>query len=161
MWLPKDERKLLRGYSWRIREPEKDTWFRMSNWLRVFKSWRTKATAKKVPLYVENEHKEDLDIRRWKKAIKNNVPFQKRFDIANAALEKRGLIRVQKHQHEPDVAGITLTMDGYDLGRKYSKWFIRSGQWFAEYRYHWIWIILAYGGGILTHWIVRCLWKSN
>ena len=153
MWLPKDERKLLRGYYWRIKVPEKDHWFKMSNWLPILDSWRAKGPANKVPAYGEKEDQQNPDITQWEKEIPRLAALQKRLDIANDVLQKRGLIEIQKHQHEPAVAGITLTMDGYDLGMKYRNWCVRSGQWFAEYRRHWIWIVLGYVAGLFTKWL--------
>jgi hypothetical protein len=44
---------------------------------------------------------------------------------------------------------ITLTVEGYDLGRKYARFLTRSGEWFEEYRNHWLWLIVAFFGGAI------------
>jgi hypothetical protein len=58
------------------------------------------------------------------------------------------MIVLDHHESELQVDIITLTVDGYDLGRKYAKWFTRSGLWFEEYRNHWLWLIVAFFGGV-------------
>jgi hypothetical protein len=62
---------------------------------------------------------------------------------------QRHLLSVEYNQPEPNVVRVTLTVAGYDQGRKYSGWFSRSGEWFAEYRNHWIFIIVGFLAGIL------------
>lgn len=54
---------------------------------------------------------------------------------------------------------ITLTIKGYDLGRKYSSWWTRSGLWFAEYKNHWIWIVVSFFGGVVGALLVN--WMSG
>ena len=75
------------------------------------------------------------------------------------------LIKIQKHDSLSDVRGISLTIDGYDLGRKYSKWFTRTGLCFAEYRSHWIWLIVSFFVGIigtvLVNWLYKVLMAVN
>jgi hypothetical protein len=83
---------------------------------------------------------------------------------ANKALLERHLIKLTPHGSERHVCGIELTIDGYDLGRKYSSWLIWTGLCFAEYRHHWLWVIGAFVFGILgtllVQWLSASLWPS-
>jgi hypothetical protein len=55
---------------------------------------------------------------------------------------------------------ITLTIAGYDLGRKYNDhWWVWSHLWFTEYKDHWFWLILSFLGGIVGALIVNWLSK--
>lgn len=40
--------------------------------------------------------------------------------------------------------GITLTLDGWDLAKKYNKVFTYTREWWAEYKGHWLWIVVGY-----------------
>lgn len=138
MWLPRDERKLLACYFRDLGAPDK------------FKKYK-------------------------------NV--SKRAIAANRNLNQRGLIHFQeitpdstyKVYHEPtegDLANlladtevdenpskcfISLTLNGFDLGRKYSCWFTRTGLAYEEYKKHWIWLIVSFLLGILATLIVSWL----
>ena len=74
---------------------------------------------------------------------------ERKISIANGALERRGLITVVQHATERQIAGIALTIGGYDLCMKYSHWFAKSGAWFEEYRNHWISLVLSFLGGVM------------
>jgi len=74
-------------------------------------------------------------------------------DETTKLLEERGLIKVKDLRM--DGIRIKLTMQGFDLGHKYHNPIIRSGLWFAEYKYHWFWLIVAYFAGILSAIIVN------
>ena len=80
-----------------------------------------------------------------------------RVEKANAVLHERGLIEVTPHQVAKFVCVVKLTIKGYDLGWRYSRWFSRTGLWFAEYRNHWLWLIVSFLGGVLgalvVHWL--------
>jgi hypothetical protein len=54
---------------------------------------------------------------------------------------------------------ISMTYKGFSLGYKYSDWFTRTGLGFAEYKDHWIWLILGFFGGIIGSIIIQ--WISN
>lgn len=45
---------------------------------------------------------------------------------------------------------LKFTLSGRDLARKYANLFLWSGLWWAEYRRHWVWVILAYVFGLLS-----------
>jgi hypothetical protein len=57
---------------------------------------------------------------------------------------------LERHEHDPSVVLIGLTVTGYDLGRKYARFLTRSGLWFEEYRNHWLWLIAAFIGGAIS-----------
>jgi hypothetical protein len=80
-----------------------------------------------------------------------------RVRIANTSLDKRGMIILMPPRG--DGVDLELTLTGYDLGRKYNSWLIRTGLWFAEYKDHWFWLILSFLGGIIGALIVN--WLSN
>ena len=80
-----------------------------------------------------------------------------RAKIASKTLQRRDLIAFL-HDHG-DALTVQLSLEGYDLGRKYSSWFTRTGLWFAEYRHHWIWVIGCFVGGIIATLLVQWLSK--
>ena len=156
MWLPKDERRLLSGYYRLIGEVAEKKLYRVSA-LRPLLAYWTPALAfwkrrSKVPEYGDTGQPRDNDsgdakgMRRW---IEKRFNETNRIERANKLLHERGMIVLDRHQHELDVVVITLTVDGYDLGRKYAKWFTRSGLLFEEYRNHWLWLIVAFFGGAI------------
>jgi hypothetical protein len=159
MWLPKNERRLLQGYYLKIDDVEKEKWFDTTNWIPAMKSVRVKHNAPNVKERFSSDGKD----YNGKCNVKNNRQYLKDkhgLDIANKALEQRCLIKMHKHQSESNVAGIVLTINGYDLGRKYNSWPLRSGLWFAEYKDHWFLLILSFLGGIIGALIVNWLSKT-
>ncbi len=54
-----------------------------------------------------------------------------------------------------------LSLEGNDLGRKYSSWWTRSGLWFTEYGNHWIWIIVSFLGGVIGGLLINWLSKGD
>jgi hypothetical protein len=182
MWLPKDERYLLLGYFVNIfniddrnvcRYLDKPKLFEMSDWTNVLNKphWipilttlLIKHSARKIKTYGKTEelsNEEDKSVKQKKEEIKKFIKFERRLQISNSALERRKLIKVQSHEHVSGVSGITLTIDGYDLGRKYSSWWTRSGLWFAEYKNHWIWIIVSFLGGVIGGLLINWLSKGD
>lgn len=183
MWLPKDERHLLMGYyvnmfniSVRnVYEIEKPKWFQVSDWTSIFEipsripfltPWLIKRIARKVKGYFERDNSETLNekggfnVEHQKKKIKESIKYSKRLLVANTALEQRKLIKIHKHK-EPTlkVAGISLTIDGYDLGIEYSNWLTRTGLWFAKYRKHWIWVVVSFFVGVIVTELINWLCK--
>jgi hypothetical protein len=69
------------------------------------------------------------------------------------------LIGLKEYSGSKKVKGIILKLEGYDLGRKYSSWWTRSGLCFAEYKNHWIWIIISFLGGVLGALLINWLSK--
>ena len=150
---------------------DKPKWFEMSDWTAVLKKpcWipmltplLIKHAARKVKGYGDSERtssQKDKPVEQTRKEIKNYIELERRLTVSNAALERRKLIKLDQHQSEADVKGVSLTIEGYDLGRKYSSWWARGGLWFAEYKDHWIWLIVGFLGGIvgalLVNWLAR------
>ena len=79
--------------------------------------------------------------------------------IASETLDRRKLIILMPRQGD-DIT-LELTLEGYDLGRKYSSWWTRSGLWFAEYKHHWIWLIVSFLGGIIGGLLINWLSKGD
>lgn len=150
MWLPKDERRLLAGYYALIGDINTEKVYRLGDLARLlrFRGYRTQ-----VPEYGESESSSELsdDSESMKREVAQYIDFSNRIKKANSLLAARGFATVTPHQHEPDVVVIGLSVEGYDLGRRFSNTFDSSGLWFQEYRNHWIWLIVAcFGGAVLT-----------
>ena len=144
MWLPKDERRLLAGYYRNIDEIAKKKQYRVTD-LRPLLACRR--IPPKIPEYGDAaQHSDDGtgDTKSWAKKYFDET---NRIEIANRHLNERGLIALEPHRYESEVVGITLTVDGYDLGRKCAGCLTCSGLWFEEYRNHWLWLIAAFFGG--------------
>lgn len=60
-------------------------------------------------------------------------------DTSNAALVERELIKISSGTDQ--YLDFNLTIEGYDLGRKYAHFLTRMGLWIGEY--NWVWLILA------------------
>ena len=61
--------------------------------------------------------------------------------------------------NQGDALTVQLSLQGFDLGRKYSSLWTRSGLCFAEYKDHWFWLIISFLGGIVGALIVNWLSK--
>lgn len=173
MWLPKDERYLLLGYYFNMFDvndrdmckPGEEKWFKLCDWREIFKvsSWipirstiKIKQSASGVKSYADREVPVNSgSFEQMKKEIPEILNAERRIGLANVNLQGRGLIDVREHNSERDVAGISLTTEGYDLGRKYSNWWDRTGLWYKEQRGHWFWLILSYIVGVLSAILVR------
>ncbi len=178
MWLPRDERHILLAYYTNIfnlddkdisRYLEQPKFFHLSDWTVILKKSQripiltpllVKRRAIKVNAYGNNNMRtgeQNENLEQIKKEIKTIIKLQRRLDIANEYLKTRRLIELSPHESIYDVVGIKLTVGGYDLGRKYTSCLIRSGLWFAEYKHHWIWIIVSFLGGIIGGLLVSWL----
>lgn len=134
--------------------------FEEPNWIPILTPWLIKRAACKVKAYgdrADMPNKEDKNMEQAQEEIKWRIRVDKRLKISNAGLERRGFIELQNHQSESDVKAISLTINGYDLGRKYNSWWTRSGEWFAEYKNHWIWIVVSFLGGVLGALLINWL----
>ena len=78
-----------------------------------------------------------------------------RVKIASRTLERRNILSFLNDQGE--AMTVQLSLEGNDLGRKYSSWRIRSGLWFAEYKDHWFWLIVGFLGGIVGALVINWL----
>jgi len=95
-------------------------------------------------------------ISALEKLLKGPNP-RERAKMASKILERRNLIPFF-HNHG-DALTVQLSLEGYDLGRKYSSWFAHSGLLVAEYRHHWIWLIGSFVAGIAGTLLVQWLSK--
>lgn len=82
-----------------------------------------------------------------------------RVKIASKMLKQRDLLDFFNDQNE--AVTVQLSLEGYDLGRKYSSWWTRSGLWFAEYKNHWIWLIVSFLGGIIGGLLINWMSKGD
>ena len=149
MWLPKDERRLLTAYYRLIGDIEEQKVYRISELCRLFDRRFDPASIHEYGKSPSDDASETDDIEKVKQEIKALIARMSRIKKANRLLTERGLVTVQNHQSEHDVIVVALTVEGYDLGRRYSRWIERTGLWFQEYRNHWVWLVVAFLGGIL------------
>ncbi len=180
MWLPRDERHILLAYYTNIfdlddrdvaRYLKQCKWFRSSDWTYVLKlpqwipivssSWVGKR-ARRIKDYdnrVTSPSKGDILSGRGPKIMEEAAQSLKRLEIANMHLKDRQLVEITPRGSETGVAGVLLTLEGYDLARRYSHWFSRTGLWFREYKDHWIWLAVSFIGGVLGALVVQ--WLSD
>ena len=146
MWLPKDERRLLAGYYTLIGAIDTKNVYCLRDLARLL---RFRGHRSHIPEYGESESSstESKDLESMKREIAQYVDFSNRIEKANSLLVARKLVTVTPHQHETRVVVIGLSVEGYDLGRRFSNTVESSGLWFQEYRNHWIWLIVAFLGG--------------
>jgi hypothetical protein len=161
MWLPKDERRLLESYYLIIGCDLTSQYLNKQALARLIESCRINAGAKEIKASslnsnpAPNDDRLDQndpvsDMKRW-------LDRKSKIETSNDLLKQRGLINILDDQ--TSVVKIGLTIQGYDLGFKYSHWFSRTGLWFAEYKHHWIWLVVSFLGGILggvlVNWLSR------
>ena len=139
MWLPKDERRLLLYYYRGINKVNGEESLDLKELVQSLFCKNIKE------LQLHEKEKRDKDIEEQ---VKDYIDEKNRVAAANEALKRRGLIEQIIHSGGK-VRRITLNLEGYDLGRKYSSWWDSSGLWFADYREHWIWLIVSFFGGVL------------
>ncbi len=178
MWLPKDERHVLAAYYANVfdledrnvtRYLDSEKWFRLNNWTSVLRPpqwipvaslWLVQRRARQIRTYgdsVTRNSGEDIWSGDGARIIAKTIQVMKRLEVANARLQGRQLVAIHPHQSEHGVAGIRLTLQGYDLARRYSRWFGRTGLWFREYKDHWLWLIVSFLGGIVGALVVQWL----
>jgi hypothetical protein len=148
MWLAKDERRLLAGYYRSIGAVDTEKQYHLGHLAPLL---RFPCHRPSVPEYgrAERCNRAGDSLESIKREIVCEIDARARITEANGLLAARGLIACTAQQGEIDVVRIRLSVKGYDLGRRYSHWFARTGLWFDEYRNHWIWLILAFFGGAL------------
>ena len=159
MWLPKDERKLLAYYFSKIKQPNKDEEFKLPELAKYLEHGNVKELERNVKQPNEGAYDDKVvkEIDEYYVGEPND-----KVRIANESLRHRGLINLKSHQHDDTTVFVSLSMDGCDLGRKYdSSFWIWSGLLFAEYRHHWIWVILSYIAGVGTMVLVNWLSKGD
>jgi hypothetical protein len=148
MWLSKDERRLLAGYYTQLRDIGTEKVYHV---LSLCDLLARCGHNRPIPEYgdIEEDTGATKDPEDFKRKLKSYIDCAARIQIANKLLAERGLIKITPHQHATDVVGISLTLDGYDLGRRYASFLERSGLFFQEYKNHWVWLIVAFIGGAL------------
>ena len=149
MWLPKDEWRLLAGYFRNIGSPESSEVYKLSELTRLL--------PYRAPTIRTYEKGSENVAEATTVSIARYVQESRRVENANNVLQERGLIKLTPHEGEGGVFVIKLTLAGYDLGRRYAKWFDRTGLWFQKWRNHWIWLIVSFLGGVLGALVVQWL----
>ena len=159
MWLPKDERKLLSFYYRQIKAVEVAQKFEIRDLI--------KASGRKEQFgQPKAKRKIILDTFNTVQNVNNLLSQRGLITWENINANSISAARLYDHTTSEELfentkvnLSITLTIKGYDLGRKYSSWWTRSGLWFAEYKNHWIWIIISFLGGVLGALLINWLSK--
>ena len=149
MWLPKDERYLLQGYWHNINDINVEKTFSEFDLVPLLsspKNW------KKIDGGSEDEK---ITNEKLRDALNKRL----RVSRANEYLDERKLIELKSGRQHDRFCTLSLTMDGFDLARKYSTRFERSGLWFASHRDHWIWFLCSFIGGVLGALIIEVIKK--
>jgi hypothetical protein len=158
MWLPKDERRLLSYYYRQINKVETNQTFEIKDLIKSLKRNQIGPPKTKREIILETYRLLEnvnnlLSSRRlitWENLDSDSITAAHTYDhpISQKLFENTTVnLRVK------------LTIEGHDLGRKYSSWWTRSGLWFAEYKDHWFWLIISFLGGIVGALIVNWLSK--
>jgi hypothetical protein len=79
----------------------------------------------------------------------------------NSLLHERRLAVIDHSPYQPDLVCVSLRVSGYDLGRRYGRWFDCTGLWFQQYKNHWIWLIVSLLGGIVGTFLLNLLSVSR
>ena len=100
--------------------------------------------------------KKALTVKRQLRAIGRYIAEDRQVRKATKQLALHGLVVEKMHSdREVSVLIVSLTVEGYDLGRRYSNWFDRTGLCFQEYRNHWLWLIFAFFGGAIINTVIQ------
>jgi len=167
MWLPRNERKLLQAYYLKVAEQKggtqitKELWYEVADLAMLLQIRNLKKAMRTLRCYGEwstvekVETGQNLNVEQLKKEIKQVGQAKANVKTANSALEERLLIGIRKHGSVPSVIGISLTANGWDTGREYNSWYYKTGgMWWAEYKGHWIWSVLAALVTFIIGWIL-------
>jgi len=145
LWLPKDERRLLAGYAFQMGETGTECRFHEADLTERLSCWWAMKT---VPKDGEREEKQ-CDIAAFTKTVPALMRNMERVKLANKHLAERKLINLERVSLETSVVVVSLTLEGYDLGRRYASSWDCTGIWFEQYKNHWFWLIAACIGGAL------------
>jgi len=79
-----------------------------------------------------------------------------KIDEVNVDLEERKLIKVYKKVSEGKygVRLVQLSIEGKDLGRKYSSKLDTIGLWCAAKEHQWLWYLITFVAGFLANWLI-------
>jgi len=152
MWLPKDERYLLQGYWHYINEINVEKTFSEFDLVPLLSSPKNWKKIKEGSGDEKTPNKEFKDV----------FNKQCRVSKANECLDERKLIKLKSSRQYNYFCTLSLTIDGFDLARKYSSWWECSGLWFASLKDHWIlWLCSFLGiGCILSALVIEVIKKS-
>lgn len=158
MWLPADERRILAAYYKILGEVGEEEAYRLGSLRHALHN-----EPKKIRKYEEIDDAEALpdNISEFQARIAKYTDERARVGLANKVLAARGLIQLTSHASELNVVIVALTLEGYDLGRRYSRWWDRSGLWFAAHQNHWIMFILSILGGVIGGMLLNLLSASG
>ena len=140
MWLPKDERTLLKYYYSKLGD-------KYNGYLNLDKEVLI-ASMKILNSYPEH----DGDMRVEPEIMKS--PAYVKVSDTHRHLEDRGLLNLAisgKKRNLPSgrnvidrILRVSSTTEGYDLARKYNHWFTRWGLWWHEHKVNPIWLIIGF-----------------
>ncbi len=142
-WLPKDERRLLAGYYRTLGDVGKEEAYREGTLAQLLRGERT------VPDYEHDRETPEHDNEKLKAAITQLIRGRRQVEATNRRLCARSLLDLTRHESVKDVVVVSLTLDGYDLGRRYAGWLTWSHLWFREYKDHWLWLLAGVIGGMV------------
>lgn len=151
MWLPKDERKLLRGYYHLIGEINQPRSYRKDDLCELLADHRKIHLIHEYGAGLEvpsNSVNMETDMPGFKAEVKLFQSKQARRERANQSLVARQMITLQDHENESGVVLLGLTLCGCDLGRRYASVWERTGLWFESHQHHWIMLVFSFVGGV-------------
>lgn len=148
MWLSRDERRLLAGYYSLLGGISKRKAYKTADLIPLLRFYGHK---RHISEYGKSEasSKRDLSNKQLKRDIKRCIKRVNRIDTANALLVERKLINITEHESVDGVILIELTLQGHDLGRKYTSPLKASGLLFQECRKHWLWLLIFFFAGAI------------
>ena len=153
MWLTVDERRILTGYYRLIKTVDDESVFQIDDLEPLLKTYANCSQIKEYE-YADSDSPA-TSVQELKAQIAKHLQSSNRISNANSLLAARQLITIKNHQHANGVVIVTLTLAGYDLGRKYASWWTRTGLCFSEYKDHWLWLIVGFIGGILGSLVLK------
>ena len=156
MWLPKDERRLLTGYYHAIGTIDHDAVYHLSSLGPALNTYRP-CKLHQCGDEPESPIPEGRD--RINEFLNAHVDVITRSRCANERLAARGLIQITNQADSSNVIVVSLTVAGYDLGRRYASGWDRTGLCFAEYKDHWITLVVSILAAVVTSLIIHLLTK--
>jgi len=153
MWLPRDERRLLAGIYRNLDTVDTTLVCRELDLGNLLARRKPRARIPRYgqsPSHPSGPFNSD-NFPQFRDRVKNGVFVLARIQTASKLLKARGLVEIQQHHNEQGVIIVSMTVDGVDLGRRYQSWWDSSGLWFAHYKDHWVWLLIAaIGGGAIS-----------
>ena len=98
-------------------------------------------------------------IERFGRNLEKYFHACRRVERANELLVKRELVCADPHKHLASIFVLSLTLEGFDLGRKYDNVWDWSNLWYqARVRHHWVWLLVTFAaGGVVMKFLDRFL----